>query len=68
MEARIYIEWHERAGKWFVETHSQVLGKFDTKQEAKDWVRRTYPGHGFDEERVVVREDSPKGAKRGQWL
>jgi len=68
MDSKIYIEWRSREGKWVVENRGQILARFDTKLEAKKWVRRHYPGEGFEEERVVVREDSPKGAKPGQWM
>jgi hypothetical protein len=68
MDSKIYIEWRAREEKWVVENRGQILARFDTKLEAKEWVRRQYPGEGFEEERVVVRGDSPKGAKPGQWM
>jgi hypothetical protein len=68
MDSKIYIEWGAREKKWCVKNCGQTLARFDTKEEAKSWVRRNYPGEGFEEERVVVREDSPRGAKRGQWM
>jgi len=67
MDSKIYIEWRARGEKWVVENRGQVLARFDTKLEAKAWVRHHYPGEGFEEERVQVRDNSPYGAKPGQW-
>jgi hypothetical protein len=68
MDAKLYIVWREILGKWAVEYHDEILSKHDTKDEAVAWKQSHYPNHGHETERVVVRVNSPKGAKRGQWL
>jgi hypothetical protein len=68
MDSKLYIEWRPSLNKWVVEFRGQSQNKCDTKAEAIAWVERYYPDHGWESERVQVRENSPKGAKRGQWL
>jgi hypothetical protein len=68
MDSKLYIEWRKRLEKWVVEYRGQDLARFNAKGEAEEWVQRNYPNHGYETERVRVRENSPKGAKVGQWL
>jgi len=67
-DSKYYIEWHENIKKWVVKYRGQIYAQFDTKVEAHDWGQRNFPDHGHEEERVVVRENSPRGAKRGEWM
>jgi hypothetical protein len=68
MDTKYYVEWRERIQKWVVEYRGSVQATFDTKQEAEDWGKRNFPGHGHESERVQVRKNSPKRAKRGEWM
>jgi hypothetical protein len=68
MDTKYYIEWRERIRKWVVLYRCNVQATFDTKEEAEEWGRRNFAGHGHDSERVRVRKDSPRGAKRGEWM
>lgn len=67
-DTKYYVEWHVRLGKWVVKYKGVIQARFDTKAEAEDWGRRHFPGHGHDSERVQVRKNSPRGARRGEWL
>jgi hypothetical protein len=68
MDSKLYIEWRERLGKWIVEYQGHVVSQHDTKAKAEEWVERSYPDHAYETERVQVRKNSPRGAKRGQWI
>jgi hypothetical protein len=68
MDTKYYIEWREQSQKWIVEHRGQIQAWFDTKAEAEAWGRSAYPGKGHESERVQVRENSPRGAKPGQWM
>jgi hypothetical protein len=68
MDTKYYIEKQKKSQKWAVEYQGDTHGGFDTKDEARDWGKRKYPGHGHEEERVQVRKNSPRGAKRGEWM
>jgi hypothetical protein len=68
MDSKTYIDWRESENQWVVGKRGQIVARFETKLDAINWVRRHYPGEGFEEERVQVRENSPRGAKRGQWM
>jgi hypothetical protein len=68
MDTKYYIEKPKKIQKWVLEYQDVVQAKFDTKTEAKEWGRKHFPGHGHESERVQVRENSPKGAKKGQWM
>lgn len=67
-DTKYYIEWHERIAKWVVKYKGQIVATFDTKIEAHNWGRRNFLGHGHEEERVVVRGNSPTRAKVGEWM
>lgn len=68
MDTKYYVEWRERIKKWVVLYGGNVQGQFDTKEQAQDWAKYRFSGHGHESERVRVRRDSPKGAKRGEWM
>ncbi len=68
MDTKYYVEWRERIQKWVVEYRGDIKAKFGTKEEAEQWGRANYPGHGHDSERVQVRKNSPRGVRRGEWL
>ena len=68
MDSKLYIEWRQKLEKWVVEYREQIQAQFDTKAEAVQWLRRNFPDHGYETERVQVRSNSPRGAKPGQWL
>lgn len=68
MDTKYYVEWRERIQKWVVEYRGSVQATFDTKEEAEEWGRRNFRGHGHESERVQVRSNSPHGARRGEWL
>lgn len=68
MDTKYYVEWRERIQEWVVEYRGSVQAKFATKEEAEEWGRINFPGHGHDSERVQVRKNSPRGARRGEWM
>jgi hypothetical protein len=68
MDTKYYIEWREKIQRWAVAYQGNVQAKFNTKVEAEEWGRRNFSGHGHDSERVQVRRNSPRGARRGEWL
>jgi hypothetical protein len=68
MDTKYYIEWHERKGKWVVKYRGDIKAEFDRKKEPREWGRANYPGQGHEEERVQVRENSPRGARKGEWM
>jgi hypothetical protein len=68
MDTKYYVEWRERIQKWVVEYRGSIQGKFDTKEQAENWGKRNFPGHGHDSERVQVRKNSPPHVRRGEWL
>jgi hypothetical protein len=68
MDSKLYIEWREKLGKWVVEYRGDIISRHDTKAEALRWKRLHYPDHGHESERVQVRENSPRGVKRGEWM
>ena len=68
IDTKYYVERRARVKKWVVEYRGEVKASFDTKEEAELWGRRNYPGHGHESERVQVRENSPRGARRGEWM
>jgi hypothetical protein len=39
----------------------------DARKDGLGWVERNYPSHAYETERVQVRENSPRGARRGEW-
>jgi hypothetical protein len=67
MDTKLYVEWRKTLGKWIVRYQGQVISQHDTQAQAQEWVERNYPGHAYETERVQVRENSPRGAKRGEW-
>ena len=67
MDTKYYVDWVASENQWVVRYRGQVYGRFDTQAEAEAFGKRTFPGQGHDTERVVVRENSPRGARRGQW-
>jgi hypothetical protein len=67
MDSKLYIEWRDTLGKWIVKYQTQIVSQQDTQAAAERWVRIRYPGHGYEVERVVVRKNSPKGARHGEW-
>jgi hypothetical protein len=67
MDTKLYIEWRNRLGEWHVKFQGAVVSKHQTQAEAEKWVRRYYPNHGYEIERVVVRENSPRGVHIGEW-
>jgi hypothetical protein len=67
MDTKLYVEWRETLKKWVVKFQGQVISQHDTQAEAQKWVERNYPSHAYETERVQVRENSPRGAKPGEW-
>ena len=67
MDTKLYLEWRVRIGKWIVSYHGRVISQHETQAQAEKWVKRNYPSHAYEIERVQVRENSPPGAKRGEW-
>jgi hypothetical protein len=68
MDTKTYTEWRESLGKYVVLLRGQVQATFDTKKEADDWAEGAFPDRGHESERVQVRENSPPGARKGEWL
>jgi len=68
MDTKYYVDWRERIQKWVVLYHGDVQATFDIKEEAEEWGRRNFRGHGHESERVMVRKNSPRGARRGEWM
>jgi hypothetical protein len=67
LDTKLYIEWRETLGKWIVKYQGRVFSQHDTQAKAETWVQRNYPSHAYEVERVQVRENSPRGARRGEW-
>jgi hypothetical protein len=67
MDTKLYVEWRETLGKWIVKYQGRVISQHDTQAQAQKWVEHNYPSHAYETERVQVRENSPRGAKRGEW-
>ncbi len=67
MDSKLYIEWRESFNKWIVKYQGNVISRHDIQEEAEQWVKTHYPGHGYEIERVVVRTNSPYGARVGEW-
>jgi hypothetical protein len=67
MDTKLYVEWRKTLGKWIVRFQGRVISQHDTQAQAQGWVERNYPSHAYETERVQVRENSPRGAKRGEW-
>lgn len=68
MDTKVYLEWRAKLEKWVVEYRGQVQAQFDTKAEADQWMRASFPDHGKERERVQKRKNSPRGAKVGEWM
>jgi hypothetical protein len=68
MDTKYYIDGRERIQKWLVEYRGNVQARFDTKEEAEEWRRLNFRGHGHDSERVQVRKNSPRGVKWEEWM
>jgi len=68
VDTKYYIKWHQRIEKWVIKYCGDIQARFDTKAEAQDWGTKNFPSHGHEEERVQVRSNSPRGARKGEWL
>jgi hypothetical protein len=68
MDTKTYTEWRESLKKYVVLFRGAVQGTFDTKADADRWARQAFPGRGHESERVQVRENSPRGARNGEWM
>ena len=67
MDSKLYIEWRESLGMWVVKYRGSVISQHAVQDEAERWVKRNYPNHGYEIERVQVRKNSPHGVKPGEW-
>lgn len=67
MDSKLYIEWSESLENWVVKYQGQVVSQHRTQSHAEQWVQGNYPNHGYEIERVQVRRNSPRGAKKGEW-
>jgi len=67
VDTKLYVEWHKTLWKWVVKFHGQVISQHDNQAQAQEWAKRYYPSHAYETERVQVRKNSPRGAKRGEW-
>ena len=67
MDTKLYIEWRGSIGKWVVKYKGDIKGEFSTQAKAEHWVQTNYPRHGYEIERVQVRENSPHRVKVGEW-
>jgi len=64
MSRRLCETWESASETWATR---RVISQHDTQAQAQQWVERNYPSHAYETERVQVRENSPRGAKRGEW-
>jgi hypothetical protein len=67
MDSKLYIEWRESLRMYVVKYRGSVISQHDVQDDAEQWVKRNYPGHGYEIERVIVRSNSPRGVKVGEW-
>lgn len=67
MDLKLYIEWRGSLGMSVVKYHGSVISQHPVQDEAERWVKRNYPNHGYEIERVQVRKNSPRGVKPGEW-
>ena len=67
MDSKLYVEWRESLGKWIVKYQGELKSQQETQEKAINWVESNYPGHAFEVERVQIRENSPRGVRRGEW-
>jgi len=66
-DSKLYIEWRESLGMWIVKYQGSLISRHGTQASAEHWVQTRYPGHGYEIERVIVRSNSPRGVKPGEW-
>jgi hypothetical protein len=66
-DTKLYIVWRENLGAYGIRYKGDIIHQAETQQQAKDWVEMHYPNHGYEVERVVVRKNSPRGVKIGEW-
>jgi hypothetical protein len=67
MDSKLYIGWRESLGKWIVKYRGRIKSEHNTQERAECWVQSNYPSHGYEIERVSVRDNSPHGVKKGEW-
>lgn len=66
-DSKLYVEWRERLKCYVVIYQGRVLKQAENQKEATDWIDANYPDHAYEIERVLVRKNSPRGAKVGEW-
>jgi hypothetical protein len=52
---------------WVVKYRGRITSHRAVQGQAERRLKRDYPNHGYEIERVQVRKNSPHGARLGEW-